>query len=99
MLERRKSVRVALTRSAAVRAAGAEHACQVTNISAGGARMCLPDAAAVPAEFTLVLTHDGAVSRPCRVVWRSQTDLGVAFQSVMPSARFPRQADARRLDC
>jgi len=59
----------------------ASAACEILDISEGGARlrplMCAPDA--VPDKFTLLLSSCGRVRRLCRVVWRSRSEFGVQF--------------------
>lgn len=59
----------------------ASTACEIIDISAGGARlrplMCSPDV--LPESFTLLLSSCGRVRRVCRVAWRSESDLGVQF--------------------
>jgi len=56
----------------------AAHACNLSDISATGARLTAAAAQELPDEFTLQL---GAVRRKCRVVWRSDNQLGVQFLS------------------
>jgi PilZ domain len=55
--------------------------CEILDISDGGARlrplMCATNM--LPEQFTLLLSTCGRVRRSCRVVWRSPTELGVAF--------------------
>jgi hypothetical protein len=59
----------------------ASMACEILDISAGGARlrplMCAPDM--VPDRFTLLLSACGNVRRACRVAWRSASEFGVQF--------------------
>jgi PilZ domain len=56
-------------------------ACEIVDISDGGARLrpllCAPQT--LPQEFTLVLSACGKVRRSCRVAWRSRTEVGVQF--------------------
>lgn len=56
-------------------------ACEVLDISEGGARlrplMCAPDV--LPDRFTLLLSSCGRVRRACRVAWRSSSQMGVQF--------------------
>ncbi len=62
----------------------ASKACEVMDISQGGARlrplMCLPKM--LPEKFTLLLSACGRVRRSCYVVWRSATELGVQFHEL-----------------
>lgn len=59
----------------------ASTACEVLDISEGGARlrplMCAPDG--LPDRFTLLLSSCGRVRRTCRVAWRSRSEMGVQF--------------------
>ena len=52
--------------------------CTVKNFSQGGALLFVESAIGIPSEFNLVISPDN-VSRACRVVWKSQTQIGVAF--------------------
>jgi hypothetical protein len=52
--------------------------CTIENISIRGARLCIADPATVPDEFVLVF-EAGRARRPCRVAWRADTTIGVAF--------------------
>jgi hypothetical protein len=51
--------------------------CTVRNISAAGAALSLPNAAAVPVEFEL---HFDNETRQCIVVWRRLHRMGVKFK-------------------
>jgi len=59
----------------------ASSACEILDISQGGARlrplMCAPQT--LPERFILLLSSCGRVRRNCRVVWRSAIELGVQF--------------------
>ena len=50
--------------------------CLVRDKSEAGARLHLPSTAGVPDEFEL---QDGKERHRCRVIWRSLTEIGVAF--------------------
>ena len=57
---------------------GRDVACTVRNLSDTGAKLELASGLRqVPAEFTLLLPDGHA--RDCRVVWRTQMDVGVEF--------------------
>jgi hypothetical protein len=62
--------------------------CTLADISEGGARLALGSAREVPAEFTLLLSRDGAIQRRCRVLWRTAADIGVEFTAVTSDERF-----------
>jgi hypothetical protein len=53
--------------------------CVVRNISTTGACLETASPVGVPEAFDLVLERDHS-SYPCRVVWRSEKRIGVAFQ-------------------
>jgi hypothetical protein len=56
-------------------------ACTMSNVSAGGARLEPRNAVTVPDSFTLLLSPTGSLRRQCKVVWRSETAIGVRFLS------------------
>ena len=52
--------------------------CTVLNVSMGGAEIIVANASDIPNEFEL--TFDAArTMRPCRVAWRTENRIGVAF--------------------
>jgi hypothetical protein len=59
----------------------ASTSCEVLDISDGGARLrpllCTPKM--LPEKFVLLLSTCGRVKRNCRVIWRSNLELGVQF--------------------
>ncbi len=52
--------------------------CRLSDMSEGGVRVQIDGAEAIPVEVNLLLAQK-AEGRPCRVVWRSQTELGLRF--------------------
>jgi hypothetical protein len=52
--------------------------CKVIEMSSTGASIGAPDIA-LPNEFILLLTPDGAVSHHCKVVWWQAPMVGVTF--------------------
>ena len=70
--------------------------CMMLDLSDAGARLKLDAKTEVPAEFILVLSRDGRLNRPCRIVWREEETFGVRFlarQSINPK---PKPEKARR---
>lgn len=63
--------------------------CTVRDISAEGARLRSPNAAAVPDRFELIIELDGLEAN-CEVVWRKDEDIGVRFLGA------PRKVKPRR---
>jgi hypothetical protein len=55
------------------------HPCTVLDISVTGGRLRLDNEIMVPDQFVLLFTPTGTVQRQCRVVWRQDCYLGVAF--------------------
>ena len=54
--------------------------CDVVNVSEDGARLRFAAPwVTLPAEFSLVFTKYGRIRRRCRVVWRSDTEVGVSY--------------------
>ena len=79
--ERRNVQRTRVKRSAKIivpRRSPVIH-CTVQNITSGGACLKLANTYGVPQTFDLTF-ECGRTRRPCRVVWRTNDKLGVAFQ-------------------
>ena len=55
--------------------------CALGDMSDKGARLVFFAPTEVPAEFVLRLTEDGRVARKCKVVWRSDKEIGVEFMA------------------
>ena len=53
--------------------------CEVLDVSEGGARIMVSFQDQLPKEFWLVLTSDRTRRRRCRMVWRSDTQIGLAY--------------------
>jgi methyl-accepting chemotaxis protein len=85
--EQRRSKRQALHYRAQIEAVGDEAAldCTIRDVSETGARVATKAPDQVPEQFILRLTKDGATRRLCKVVWRSDREVGVSF------VRPPRQ--------
>jgi hypothetical protein len=77
--ERRKSVRRRTLKAATIVVGNGEPdiSCFVRDISETGVRIKLSDSLAVPDDFVIRIGHDAP--RPCRIVWRGEGQLGVAF--------------------
>lgn len=54
-------------------------ACQVIDLSEGGARLLLKTAFNVPETFTLVLSRHARTRRECRIKWKNDLEFGVEF--------------------
>ncbi len=53
--------------------------CTLWDVSEAGARISVEAPADVPREFFLVLSADGTVRRRCRVIWRSDEQIGARY--------------------
>jgi hypothetical protein len=85
--ERREVTRTRMSRSAKIilpRRASMIH-CTVQNITSGGACLKLANTYGMPETFELTFEH-GRTRRACRVVWRTNDELGVAFEEAEAAA-------------
>src|SRR4029079_13497041 len=53
--------------------------CALCDASQEGAQLAVANAEALPDEFILALSSDGAARRRCRVTWRAEDSVGVEF--------------------
>jgi hypothetical protein len=80
--ENRKHPRRQLERAAWIKLGnGSTILCMIRDISEGGARLSGGGVHDVPDHFVLSPSRDHRVSRPCRVVRRSDHEIGVQFTS------------------
>ena len=81
MEERRKVQRGRTLKAGSItfnRAAGID--CRVRNMSAVGACLEVDSQVGIPNDFVLIVSYDH-FTRPCHVIWRSDTRLGVEFRA------------------
>jgi hypothetical protein len=81
MDENRKASRRRVLKSATIEFDRGAYSCAVRNLSEAGAALDVPYAVSIPHEFKLIMECD-RVSRRCRVIWRKENRLGVAFGQV-----------------
>jgi hypothetical protein len=81
MDENRKASRRRVLKSATIEFDRGAYSCAVRNLSDAGAALDVPFALAIPHEFKLILDTNQE-SRHCRVIWRKENRLGVAFRQV-----------------
>lgn len=78
--ERRKDPRKPVRISAEITiSASVQYECIIMNISQGGALLVIPAGCILPDQFMLI-----PPSRLCRVAWRKEDSVGVAFQADEP---------------
>lgn len=66
--------------------------CTLCDASEEGAQLAVADPQGVPDVFILALSADGAARRHCRVVWRTEMQIGVEFvkdRKPAPTVRVP----------
>jgi hypothetical protein len=80
MDENRRAIRRRVFKGGTIEFDRAAFSCAVRNLSEAGAALDVPHALAIPHEFTLIMETDQ--SRHCRVIWRKENRLGVAFEQV-----------------
>jgi hypothetical protein len=85
MLQRRKFARTRISKRSRIFLSPDQSLldCVVIDISVAGARLEAPAREQIPDTFEL--TFDAIIMRPCRVAWRSSSELGVAFTNVIQS--------------
>ena len=54
--------------------------CRVLDISQSGAKLALEDVGELPKNFILMLSERGGPKRRCRLVWRTDDQMGVQFE-------------------
>jgi PilZ domain len=79
MAENRKAYRRRVLKSATIEFESGAYSCAVRNLSGAGAALDVPYTLGVPAEFKLRMDTDQVVW-DCRVIWRKDNRLGVAFE-------------------
>jgi PilZ domain len=62
--------------------------CAVVDVSESGARLMISFPALLPREFWLFLTKDGLRRRKCRMVWYTDTQVGVKYLGAIQSDFF-----------
>lgn len=53
--------------------------CTMIDVSEAGAKLRIDAPAVIPDEFVIWLSREGFPRRRCKVVWRTNNELGVAF--------------------
>ena len=78
--ERRDGERKRLAQSVLIEGGDIPIDCMLLDISEGGVKLQVRSSAAVPDQFTLLLSRLGTLRRQCTVVWRSGNKLGACFR-------------------
>jgi PilZ domain len=77
-MERRAISRNPVLMSGAIQFAGSSTNCLVSNMTISGAALEVANPHGIPERFNLVFKADGTPI-PCRVIWRKEERIGVAF--------------------
>lgn len=80
-VERRKHFRGGIIETAWMRMEGEPFpfVCVIWDISQGGARVAVANPQSIPDEITLLLKRDAMHGTRCRVVWRTDDQIGLEF--------------------
>jgi len=77
-MDRRAAQRRRVLKSASIEFDGGTVECVLRNISETGAALQVDRRVSIPHEFRLTVPH-GEIQRNCRVVWRKDALIGLAF--------------------
>ena len=78
MDEHREATRHRVLKAGTISFAGGGIDCTVRNLSETGAALEVVTPLFIPDRFTLIVPTD-QLKRPCRIVWRKENRMGVAF--------------------
>jgi hypothetical protein len=83
MAESRKTTRRPVVQGARVFLGGGSplFPCMILDLSDLGARLKIEADIPLPPQFILVMSRDGRLNRPCRIVWQEDGVVGVRFLS------------------
>ena len=79
---RRRSLRRTIVYRAKIHASDGswDRDCHVLDVSQTGAKLGVAQAAELPQDFILALSMQGNATRLCRVVWATDSEIGVRFE-------------------
>jgi hypothetical protein len=78
MVEKRVAARNHVMKAGTIEFGGGAIDCTIRNLTNTGAALDVASQVGIPEKFTLVLPGDG-LHFPCRIVWRRERRIGVAF--------------------
>jgi hypothetical protein len=78
-MEKRAVVRNSVLRAGTIQFDGGWTNCMVRDRSNAGAMLHVTSSVGIPERFTLIMSPDGR-HVPCRVAWRTERRIGVAFE-------------------
>ena len=77
--EGRKAPRHRVLKAGTISFGGAGISCTIRNLSETGAALDVTSPVGIPNEFVLIVEADSS-ARQCRIVWRKERRIGVAFE-------------------
>ena len=78
-IDRRTSMRRRVEYAASIQRPVAVNLCVIWDVPDHGARLVVPSAKDVPNKFVLTIRRDMKERYYCRVMWRTECQVGVAF--------------------
>ena len=79
--EHREAPRHRVLKAGTIEFGGGAIDCTARNLSASGAALDVVSPVGIPERFNLIVPADG-IQKPCRVVWRKEKRIGIAFITV-----------------
>jgi hypothetical protein len=79
-MDRRVALRRPVRKAGLIEFPGGAFSCMVQNLSETGAALDVPNSIGIPEHFTLMIIEQAAAVR-CRSVWRTERQIGVAFEA------------------
>ena len=80
-MDRRAAQRRPVRKAGLIEFPGGAFSCMVQNLSDSGAALDVPHSIGIPEQFTLMIVERGDTVQ-CRAVWRTERQIGVAFETV-----------------
>jgi PilZ domain len=80
-MDRRAAQRRPVRKAGMIEFPGGAFSCMVQNLSDAGAALDVPSSVGIPEHFTLMII-ERAEAIQCRTIWRSERQIGVAFEAV-----------------
>lgn len=85
-MERRAAQRRPVRKAGMIEFPGGAFSCMVRDLSEAGAALDVPSSSGIPDHFTLLVSGRSDIVR-CRSVWRTERQIGVAFETDQRTVR------------
>jgi hypothetical protein len=80
-MDRRAAQRRPVRKAGMIEFPGGAFSCMLQNLSDAGAALDVPSSIGIPEHFTLLIIERGDAVQ-CRSVWRTERQIGVAFEII-----------------